>query len=1761
MYGTRTDSGVSNGKGVSGPVVIKLADGSYKDLIFIGYIPGSSEQNTITITSSSGDSSKVLIHYPGDGVHETAYITFDEATNIIVEKVGFKAEMDGTKQAKYLALLYECKNITFKNNYFDSRDTSNSANNIGINIMGAGDSLKNITISNNYFWGGYISINVDKVGAGIKITNNIVNYSNRGIVLGSGNIEVAGNYIAAGTKSLGAAFCIKTSGTGEKKIHNNIIKLPYGGLGIELGDIHGNPIGPDTFDDTVIIYNNYVAGNASRFSVMGIFVGASHSKLCYNNINIIGNHGATVLDFGNIQYTSIEMFNNNFANYSDTTIIEYDPSLYPFEKFICDYNNYYTSKSIAKKLILTWPLSIEKHGISVDPAFSNSSVAQAGQLVRAGKAIPWVTSDYNGLYRDPYKPTIGADEYDTTQADAGILKYSEPYMCAGLNYVNARLKNFAKDTLKSCDISWTINGIQQPVYKWTGKIPPGNSALVSLGQYSFQQKRSYKLFVSTSSPNGIGDQNKANDSVTQILKIGMDSAYTIGAVNADYLSFSDAVSDLKKWGICQDIAFLVKDGHYNEQVLIDNSCTDKVHKITFQSESGDSSKVIVAYSQKKGQKKGTIFLNGASNINFRNITFSRNETVPDTGAILILNGENISLTGCDIRGGSLNDKLIAAGARNITIDQCFLHHGCMAFYSDSGKLITLRRNKIDTVNTGVYIDNSYYNFGTKHIIEDNTININGKLVYNGIVYPYTGAGIEVDEVDCGIIRRNKISVNEGVGLNIEIGDGIKNYYAANGYLTLRTKVYIDTSRVTNNSIVVTGSNNSSYGISINASSAAVCFNSIYIKAGTKSVGAIFRGENNFFNNCISNMDNGPALVILHDWHYGGGITKNCNLYSNGKDIVLDSIDNNPATRIAIKSYGSNNISVDPGYTSSSDLHASNYKLEAGISTTVEKYDIDGEKRDSLHPCIGADEIFIPKAFFSYSQTQCIGDTISFKDSSFAATKHKWYFGDGDSSDLVSPKHHYSSPGNYTIKLEVTSAKGDKDTTSQRVIIYSYPNPGFIYTNACLGDSLFFKDTSKSAAALFWKFGDGDSSYRLSPGHIYKNAGEYIVTLTATSHGCATTITGKVSIVDIPVPKFVVRGHCLQDSINFIDSSKYGAQYHWDFGDGDSSILKNPAHRYKKAGKYWVIEEVTNATGCMRSIMSRIDVYGSPIARFAAKDICIGDSVYFEDSSQFAVQYHWDFGDGDTSSLMNGRHRYINPGSYTVTLTVRSMYGCTSTFSRIINVNDRPKAAFRFKDACVGENINITDASRGVSSYTWYFGDGTQNSMATHSYAKAGTYTLSLVVRNASGCVDSISNIIHVAKAPKAIFTAANTCYRDSAMFADSSISAVKWHWDFGDGDTSGAHLPKHLYASAGNYKVILTVENGGGCKDTFSRHIFIDSTCVWPGDANKDKMVSAADVLNIGIAYSETGAKRDNATTNWTPQYARDWNKQFKSGADYKHADCNGDGTVDNTDTLAVRKNYSKTHPKALFKNQGSPNDPPLYISFEKDSIHTGDVLYADIYLGSQTKPLPTVYGLVFRLNFDGGIVDNSGTVVDVNGSSLGTELIPFVYNGSSFTDIALTRTDHINTSCNGKIARLTFKIKDSVPAEADKVLLTFSDNKIITYAEDQVPVYMQDDSLRLHKHDSGLHSAYSDAFSFAIYPNPFTLETHIQYSLSEAAQTKVEVLDMLGRRVSLLKDGLDVSGPHTCTWQPGISSAGIYMIKLTIGKHVIIQKIVYTGR
>ncbi len=501
----------------------------------------------------------------------------------------------------------------------------------------------------------------------------------------------------------------------------------------------------------------------------------------------------------------------------------------------------------------------------------------------------------------------------------------------------------------------------------------------------------------------------------------------------------------------------------------------------------------------------------------------------------------------------------------------------------------------------------------------------------------------------------------------------------------------------------------------------------------------------------------------------------------------------------------------------------------------------------MRDCLGQD------ADFSF-QHVCEFDTVHFTNLSVRGTSdtiaHRWWFGDGDSSDVVNPWHYYATPGSYAVMLRVTSPCGVDSFMTKTVNVYPAPRVDFGHSISCAMRGTAFMDSTvldtvvgSFAASWVWAFGNGALSAQQNPTYTYPTTGNYAVHFTVTSnHGCVDSLVDTVRVHYRPYANFGVADVCLRDTAMFMDSTVIGgdslATWAWDFGSmGATASVQNPSYVYTSPDTFAVQMIVTSNEGCADTIIKPIKVLPLPIVNFGMTAICWPDTVAYTDSSSIVGDlisgYEWHFGDGQMDTLQNTMHSYAASGDYDVVLWVFTASGCADSLLTPLNVHDKPTADFTAPDVCWPATSMFSDATAlagdSLVTWTWAFGDGGMDTVAdpSHLYAVAGTYAVNLEVVSSFGCRDTVTKDVFVHPKPTAFFAPVNVCYPLPLNLVDGSTvttgNITGWNWNFGDGSTGFLPITAHLYANAGSYLVTLVATTSEGCRDTIQ-----DSIEVYP---------------------------------------------------------------------------------------------------------------------------------------------------------------------------------------------------------------------------------------------------------------------------------------------------------------------------------------------
>ena len=508
---------------------------------------------------------------------------------------------------------------------------------------------------------------------------------------------------------------------------------------------------------------------------------------------------------------------------------------------------------------------------------------------------------------------------------------------------------------------------------------------------------------------------------------------------------------------------------------------------------------------------------------------------------------------------------------------------------------------------------------------------------------------------------------------------------------------------------------------------------------------------NFFNNTYTHNS-----TVTYTWHYGNGVTST--------------------------NYNGNYTYTVPG-----------------------TYTVMLIANDPSIPCADtAKQTIIVRDFntaFSYtkaflSANSCPPVLVRINNLSVGFTRVLWDFGDGTTSTQVYPSHTYINPGRYRITLTTFGFNGLTGTYIDSVDV-SKPTAQLSadVLQGCTSQQVNFGMASQNAATYLWDFGDGNSgTFTTGVAHPYLSPGIYNPRLIVkdTNNCQASTqladsiVIDSLSIAIKGIPPLVCDSALIEftPEVSSFAEAKLGTtlQYKWDFGTGnpaDTSNIKNASFRYTLPGTYTVRFKVISPYGCVKETTATFVVNQKANGSITAVDeSCEQSTVSFAGAANpsLGVQWHWDFGNGNTSTLQNPLPQlYTTPGSYKIRLLV-TKNGCIDTTAHDLVVHAKPvvNALPRTKILCLGDAVTLT--ANGGGNYLWTPSANLSSNTIANPVADPRTSTTYHVeVTSDEGCVNTDSVQVTVAQPiDVAINGATDLCRGSSSQFTATGATTYQW---------------------------------------------------------------------------------------------------------------------------------------------------------------------------------------------------------------------------------------------------------------------------------------------------------------------------------------------------------------------------------------------------
>ena len=545
--------------------------------------------------------------------------------------------------------------------------------------------------------------------------------------------------------------------------------------------------------------------------------------------------------------------------------------------------------------------------------------------------------------------------------DAGAFAISTPSppVTPGVHAVTTTIRNYGASQIDSVQVNWSVNGVvQMPVTHITLVDTIGgagvNLANVALGYFNFPQGNN-TIRVWTSLPNNQQDNSNTNDTVTVDIFFGspLSGTFTIGGTTADFASFNDALTRLYQVGVAGPVIFEVNPGTYTEQLSFTNDPigVSQINSVTFRSANGDSTSVTLQYAALSTADNWVVRFDNSSNIIFKQMTIMATATAIGRVFVMLTNTKRITISNCIIKTDPTSTTEVFSGI-----------HGPSG-HTGVDNLIVIQNIFIGGYYS-IFWDGNSASRKSNILVENNIMT---DFYYSGISCRYSDSvsiryNTLSNRVTSGTTWCISVSYNKGVceitGNKVNLqGSGSGGQYG----IVSSYKDVVDTIPllIANNFVTQTGLAQICYTFRLDYTNYVYLYNNsarISNCSGSSRILSITNGSAiKIINNSLANFAGGYAI-------YSSSLTNITtsnynNLYTNGGNLGYRGTNhiNLLAWKTATLMDG-NSISVDPEYTSNADLHTLSAGMwQAGIPLAEVPLDIDKEQRNTMMPCIGADE--------------------------------------------------------------------------------------------------------------------------------------------------------------------------------------------------------------------------------------------------------------------------------------------------------------------------------------------------------------------------------------------------------------------------------------------------------------------------------------------------------------------------------------------------------------------------------------------------------------------------------------------------------------------------------------------------------------------------------------------------------------------------------------------------------------------------------------
>lgn len=1464
--------------GISGPVVFNVADGIYPERVSIPFIQGSDSTNTITFQGASADSSLAIMELEGTS-SDNYLFRIDGAQHVILKHLGFRNL--GVTYGNSLFFSKASKHITIMNCHLEGNATPSSNNNRSlVNTSQAnGESADSVTFIQNHFQYGSNAINwicssSDRSNYLQVLENRFrdfhyiginTNYTNRLIIRGN---DLENNGSESPTHIYGLSI---DNSNNRSRIDANRLNISsrYSTYGIYVS-------GGSAASDSLYCTNNMVVVDrinpiiSTSYAIYGIYqTGGTNHFYAHNSVVVRRSLTSTNSYAGYFTGGStLRVFNNAFVNLNDgysmyrsttTTLINHNNHFASGTKLIryssTDYNT-----------LAAWTAfqGHDANSVSVNPEFySEFDLHSYSTMMNNAGLSSIIFTDFDGESRSA-TPDIGADEYSLPLIDAGLSNMQPISHFQGSYPVVVQIKNHGQNALVSATVLWSVDGVMQAPYLWSGNLATGASdAQVSLGSYAFGPGQ-HEVMAYVTAPNGGADGLAVNDTVR------MTTPYMTSPISQypkcfdfenGFEDWQQATNDQHDWeirsGQSSTITYRVNAAQSgNNYALMDDydAGNDTASMYMYLNTTGTIGlKMIFWYhlhSSTSGFPNYSPALHVDVNVNgvWTNSVWSKNSNQTtgwkmDTVSLASYIGDTVIVRFRGISANFINYTQL--GIDNVCISETFPND--VGVTAISAPATGLQLSNAEPVTVTVF------NFGTSAASNiPVSFQVDGQTPVTEIIPGPLASASSMQYTFAAAGNLTGYGLHEVTAYTNLAGEQFRANDTTYIEIINEDAVIIGTLLTLNQGLPIEPSTVYTYSQTIykavQIGKPGFISSIMYQYNGGQAWGPddirIYMGHTSktqFLNSTdwvsVSNLqlvaDTAITVVNSPGWVE---IQLQTPFYYNGVDNLIIAVDENTADSHSSSSdfYSSN---IDPDYSS---LRHTNNTTNPDPASPPSGSRLQSVPNTKLWFATG---LPLTLNLSSNADTTCTGTSVVVNAAAFGGQPpytYSWSTGQNGSSIST------NISGNTTIFCTVTDGAALSQVAT--ITIYTYGGTAVSlpsFADMCVTDNALTLSGGMPAGGSYFINGSAGSSFNPS------SAGVGVHTIWyryEDSFGCIDTAISSITVHALPVVSLANFAAVCANDVSFLLSggSPAGGSYS---GTGVTNNFFNP--NLAGAGTHVITYTYTDTNGCTNSTTNSITVNSNPAVSLAAQvPVCVNDAP-FNLTGGVPVGGSYS-GAGVSAGMFNPAIAGV--GTHAITYSYTDANNCSNIAIQNITVNDIPTVTLA-PIAAVCIDATSFALSGGTPAGGSYSGTGVSSGTFDPAVAGAGNHVITYTFTDTNSCSSSATQTVVVHPLPSIVITVPSSVCIDANPV---SLVATPAGGTFsGTGVSAGTFTP--ATAGSGSHTLYYNyTDPTTGCSNSDSTTIVVHAlpqllTSAIPVTCDNDAAFALNFVTPSGGNYSGPG--------------------------------------------------------------------------------------------------------------------------------------------------------------------------------------------------------------------------------------------------------------------------------------------------------------------